>query len=325
MSRPPVRLGTGPEAAAWRDHGPFLPGTTTSLQVQSVLYLNDAAAIDRSLASLARSAQLASEGDGLTVEVSVRYGDCSPIRCLEEDQVRTLVERYAGDLRISYEWFGENLGSARGHNRLAQAAETDFLLTLNPDVVVSPRTFELLLDPFRRSTIGMTEAKQLPIEHPKEYEPVTGSTSWAATACAVVPRAVFESIGGFDGDSFFMYCDDVDFSWRVRLAGLMVVHQPAAVVFHDKRVGPGGAWTPTEAERYYSAEAALMLYQKWSRPDLLARTLADFDDSPLEVHGRAAEEFRRRRAEGRLPAAIDETHQIGIFERGNYAVHRYVL
>ncbi|GCE76279.1 hypothetical protein [Cellulomonas biazotea] len=322
MSRPAVRLGSSAEARAWRERGPFLTTGSTSLQVQSVLYLNSFAAIDRSLASLARSAELAGPD---RVSVSVRYGDCSPIRCLEPDQVDVLVERYARDLQISYEWFGDNLGSARGHNRLAAGSAADFLLTLNPDVVIAPRTLELLLEPFRRSAVGMTEAKQLPIEHPKEYDRTTGSTSWAATACAVFPRALFESVDGFDAESFFMYCDDVDFSWKVRRAGLMVVHQPAAVVFHDKRVGLGGVWEPTEAERYYSAEAALMLFQKWSRPDLVERTLVDFDNAPDAVYQRAAAEFRRRRDAATLPTPVDDEHEIGIFEQGNYAAHRYVL
>lgn len=322
MSGSTVRLGTGPAAQRWRSHGPFLTSEPTSVQVQSVLYLNDAEAIDRSLASLARSAELLGAARGV---VSVRYGDCSPIRCLEAEQVDALVARYASALDVSYEWFGENLGSARGHNRLAAGATADFLLTLNPDVVVAPRTLELLLEPFRRTAVGMTEAKQLPIEHPKEYDGTTGATSWAATACAVVPRALFEDVEGFDADSFFMYCDDVDFSWKVRRAGLMVVHQPAAVVFHDKRVGLGGVWEPTAAERYYSAEAALLLFRKWSRPDLVERTLRDFDDAPDEVYQRAAAEFRRRREAGTLPAPVDDDHEIGIFEQGNYAAHRYVL
>ena len=68
-------------------------------------------------------------------------------------------------------------------------------------------------------------------------------------------RKLFERLEGFDADTFFLYCDDVDFSWRVRLAGYKVVHRSSAVVFHDKRVDHQGGLISGAAERYY-----------WQRP-----------------------------------------------------------
>ena len=325
-TRPPgLGLGTGEAAAGWRDRGPFLTQESPTLQVQAVLYLTSADAVDRSLASLSRAAELAVLDQGRRVVVSVKYGDCSPLRSLEDADVSALQEKYASSLQISYEWFGENLGSARGHNRLARGSNADFLMTLNPDVVVSPRAIQLLVEPFTRSGIGVTEAKQLPIEHPKDYSTHTGETSWAATACAVTPRVLFEAVGGFDEDSFFMYCDDVDYSWSVRRHGLRVIYQPAATVFHDKRLGAGAAWEPTSAERYYSAEAALILFYKWSREDLLERALRDFEDAEDENYRNAAAEFRQRVSAGRLPAQVDSDHEVGIFDNGFYARHRYAL
>ena len=72
----------------------------------------------------------------------------------------------------------------------------------------------------------MTEARQTPVEHHKEYDPQTGVTSWAATALAMIPYAVFQEVGGFDEKTFFMYCDDVDFSWMVREAGYQIIYGP---------------------------------------------------------------------------------------------------
>lgn len=318
-------LGTGPAATPWRSRGPLLTQAEPTLQVQSVLYKTEKHALDRSLASLARSAELAVLPDGRRVRVRVVYGDASPMRALEDDDVAELVERYRSALDISYRYFDENTGSARGHNALAAGSDADYLMTLNPDVVVSPRTIGLLFEPFLRSGVGMTEAKQLPIEHPKDYDRTTGETSWAATACAVFPRELFEAIGGFDQDAFFMYCDDVDFSWSVRRHGLRVIYQPAATVFHDKRLGSGAAWEPTAAEQYYSAEAALLLFHKWSRSDLAERALADFDGAPFEYYQRAADEYRRRRDAGTLPVPVDDDHEIGVFVDGFYAPHRFAL
>ena len=118
--------------------------------------------------------------------------------------------------------------------------------------------------------MGIVEARQIPLEHPKKFDPVDGSTSWASGACMMIRAELLQQVGGFDGDSFFMYCDDVDFSWRARLAGYQVIHQPSARVFHDKRIQVDGRLVVSDAERYYSAEAALLMAWKYSRPDLVA-------------------------------------------------------
>ncbi|UXN66769.1 glycosyltransferase family 2 protein (plasmid) [Phyllobacterium sp. A18/5-2] len=228
-------------------------------------------------------------------------------------------------ITIKYEHFGANLGSAGGHNKLAASATSDFLLVQNPDVVPSPRLLENLISRFVDKSVGLVEAKQLPIEHPKEYDETTGDTSWASTASALVHRDTFERLNGFDDDTFFLYCDDVDFSWRVREVGLRVVYQPSAVVFHDKRLTMDGTWQTNASERYYSAEAALLLTYKWSRQDLTEAVLNDFSTSGDEFQKKAAREFERRRAANALPSQRDPEHKIAQFINGNYAKHRYAL
>ncbi len=303
--------------------GGFLTRPAT-VRVQSVLYGNGYESVERALLSLGRSAELAIEGGHLS-RVEVAYGDSSPKPCLSEQEVAQLRGLYPGAVNIEYDFFDGNLGSARGHNRLAANASTDFLVIQNPDVVVAPRLLETLLATFESDTTGMAEAKQLPIEHPKDYDPVTGETSWAATACAMIPRALFERIGGFDADTFFLYCDDVDFSWQVRLAGYKVIFQPAAVIFHDKRLSNSGAWQPSDAERYYSAEAALMLAHKWSRADIVEAILKDFRANGNAFTTKAMMTFEQRRSEGKLPTPVDPKHEIGEFINGFYAKHRFAL
>lgn len=294
------------------------------LQVQSVLYNNEGDAIFRTVASLARATELAVSG-GACAGVSLLYGDSSPEPCLAPKTLEALRTAHAGVLTIGYEHFSGNLGSARGHNRLAERTEADVILVQNPDVVVAPRLLEVLLDCFRRPGIGMAEAKQVPVEHPKDYDPTTGETSWAATACAMIPVPLFRQLGGFDADSFFLYCDDVDFSWQVRHAGYKVVFQPAAIAFHDKRLSRTGAWQPSTAERYYSAEAALFMAHKWSRPDLVETYLAHFAASEDDNLVKAARIFRERQAAGRLPLPRDAEYRTSQFDGIFYARHRYAL
>jgi hypothetical protein len=222
-----------------------------------------------------------------------------------------------------YEFFDRNLGSAAGHNRLLSTWDTDLVLVLNPDVVASPYLLQELILRLDDPKIGIVEGRQLPLEHPKAYDPVTGETSWASTACALVPRRVFHEVGDFDSSSFFLYCDDVDFSWRVRLAGYKILFHPPARVFHDKRIDALGQMQVGPAEEYYAAEAALMMVHKWSRPDLVRKYLAGLlaNGSPRERD--AAEAFARRRRSGDLPQPLDPSHEVGEFYGFNWARHRW--
>jgi GT2 family glycosyltransferase len=299
-------------------------GSPLSIGVQSILFNNELRSIDRAVGSLARAAELAIRG-GACKRVTLQYGDSSLSPCLNEQHLESLREQYSDVLTITYDFFEGNLGSARGHNRLADANQADILLVQNPDVVVSPRLLEIMLGEFVVSGVGMVEAKQLPIEHPKDYDVQTGETSWATTACAMIPMPLFRQLGGFDASTFFLYCDDVDFSWQVRLAGFRVIFQPAAVAFHDKRLSVEGAWIVSNAERYFSAEAALLLSYKWSREDVTERCLREFKRAGADHLIQAANEYERRRAEGRLPAQLDRQHRIGQFVDGMYAKHRFPL
>jgi GT2 family glycosyltransferase len=303
---------------------PFVGTEPVSVGVQSVLYLNEFDAIERATASLARSVELA-RFEGVCSRVSMLFGDSSPVPCLSEEDLKLLRTRYGHALDIRYDYFDGNLGSAKGHNRLAQGNDAELFLIRNPDVIVCPRLLELLIAMLRVPSVGMVEAKQLPVEHPKEYDTHTGETGWATTACAMFPADLFRKLGGFDADAFFLYCDDVDFSWLVRLAGYKVVFQPSAVVFHDKRLSNQGRWQPSAAERYYSAEAALMLAHKWSQPDLVKKHLEDFRKSGIADLQKAHDEFVRRKDAGTLPKTVDPLHKVGLFVNGLYAKHRYPL
>jgi GT2 family glycosyltransferase len=296
---------------------------TNRIQVQSILFNNEPADIKRALEGIARAARVLRTKHDILVDVA--YGDCSPNQgCLSEDDVREM-EAILADGSFRYIYFNANLGSARGHNRLAAGIEDGYLLIQNPDVVGETEYLVHLLECFDDPSCGMAEARQLPIEHPKDYDPVTGETSWATTACALIPAELFVALKGFDSEAFFLYCDDVDFSWRVRLAGRKVIFQPAAVVFHDKRLKR--SWMPSSAERYYSIEAALLMAHKYSRPKRVQEVLAMCDHLAAsdEVFGKAAARYREMQDLGELPQPLDPDHRVSEFHRDDYAIHRFVI
>jgi hypothetical protein len=104
-----------------------------------------------------------------------------------------------------------------------------------------------------------------------------------------------------------------------------VVFQPAAVLFHDKRLSTEGKWQPTSAERFYSAEAALIMAHKWSRPDLVEKILADFSASTNTDVTAARNSYLDRLKNRSLPEPLDKKNQIGSFILGNYGKHRFYL
>lgn len=296
----------------------------TDLQIQAVLFHTDPAALSRTLGALDQAIKLAQRSGALGA-TSVALGDGSPSPVVDDALLAEWSERFTSIEAIRYDFFGENLGSAAGHNRLAFGSQSQLIVTSNPDVVAGPRSLEIMARELADRSVALVEAKQIPLEHPKAYDVISGATSWASTAFAMVRRSAFEEVGGFDADTFFLYCDDVDFSWQVRLAGHKLVFQPAATVFHDKRLSLGGGWQPTGAEQYYSAVAGMLLPYKWSREDLAYQYLEYF-----ETHGdpnqlRAAEEFRQKEAAGLLPAQVDANHRIGEFVGGFYAEHRFTV
>ncbi len=300
------------------------PIKDVSLQVQTIVYCLDAKNVFRTVECLARSFELAKENNVLS-DLKIRIGDTSPDPCLTGDVLRSLVDTYAGGIEIDYYHFGHNLGSAGGHNALSMEAIADYLMILNPDVVVSPRLLEKMIEPFAQPSTGMTEARQIPIEHPKDYNPTTGETGWATTACAITPRALFEEIGRFDAESFFLYCDDVDYSWRVREAGKKVIYLPQATAFHDKQLGENAEWQPSGAEVFYSAQAALLMAHKWSRVDMLGKILRNFEKGS-EQEKAARRNFLERKKAGTLPAPRDAGNEIGEFTSNYfYTNHRYDL
>lgn len=292
------------------------------LQAQSVLYQNDKTALCRAAEYLANALRVEREQAGKLGAATLCWGDASPEPLFTEAEIAVLNRSFDGELHVVYRFFARNTGSALGHNLLGLESEAELLLVMNPDVLLAPRSLLALHRALREPKTALAEARQTPLEHPKVYDEKSLSTPWSTTACALLRASAFREIGGFDSDSFFLYGDDVDLSWRLRLAGYRLRYCPDAPVCHPKHLDAQGHWEPTEAERYYAAECALMLSCKWSRPRRLQRLLQSYEAGG-ESERAAAAAFERRRREGRLPQPLDAEHRVASFEGWGYAAMRY--
>lgn len=122
----------------------------------------------------------------------------------------------------------------------------DFFIIANPDVYCHQACISELIDARRKNPdAALIEARQLPFEHPKEYDPKTGYTPWASGFFLLIDSAFFKKTGGFD-ENFWMYCEDVDLSWRAWLNDKKVLYCPGAAAYHFT-----GAHFEYEKNRYY--------------------------------------------------------------------------
>ncbi len=155
---------------------------------------------------------------------------------------------------------GRNLGFAAGCNEGARHASGEERVFLNPDTVVAPGALAELVRPLEDSTIGIVSARLRLLDRPELLNSagnevhVTG-IAWAGLygepaervtelrdvafptgAAMAIRRELFEELGGFT-EELFMYQEDLELGWRVRLRGLRVVVNPAADVYHEYEFG----------------------------------------------------------------------------------------
>ena len=296
-----------------------------SIQVQSVIYNNDKKDLIKAISCAANAARVERGAQHAVSRYSCRYGDASETPVFTPEEVEEIRRQFADALDFEYTFFGFNSGSARGENLLGLDSDADYLVIMNPDVLMQGRFFIEMLQPFAQADVGIVEARQTPVEHPKEYNIQTMETEWATGACFMIRSALFRQLKGFDSDTFFMYCDDVDLSWRVRLAGYKIIYQPLAPVFHAKRLSAKGAWMPSSLEMRDSAKAAMLMAHKWSNPEWLARLLDIYQNSGVPEYQEGARQFLQLQAEGKLPAPIDPEHRVARFLDGLYTEHRFAL
>jgi GT2 family glycosyltransferase len=130
--------------------------------------------------------------------------------------------------------YGENIGFGAGHDTNFQRCNQDFVLISNVDIEFTYESLSKLLAHASAdidARFAAWEMCQAPYEHPKHYDPVSWVTNWQAYACVLVRRTAYKQVGGFD-KKIFMYCEDVELSYRFRSFGWHLMYCPDCVVLH---------------------------------------------------------------------------------------------
>lgn len=165
--------------------------------------------------------------------------------------------------RVTVLEMGSNAGFCRAHNRGIAETRGEFVFLVNPDLVVAPDHLDVLVELFaRRPRAGCASGKILRYGSEPETIDTAGlaigrnrravdrgeglvddgtryereEEVFAASGAAFFARrAALEDVapgGEVLDESFFMYKEDLDLSWRLRLRGWECWYAPAARAHH---------------------------------------------------------------------------------------------
>jgi GT2 family glycosyltransferase len=157
---------------------------------------------------------------------------------------------------VSYMEMADNLGFAEGMNQGLKAATAPYLVALNPDAFPEPAWLAALVDAIERhpeiAALGSLQRAATDDSRIDGFgdhylltgqawrgqtlppAPATGGPEFCFGVCAAAAlyrTEALRTIGGFDG-RYFCFYEDVDVSFRLRLAGYHCAVLRSAVVRH---------------------------------------------------------------------------------------------
>jgi GT2 family glycosyltransferase len=91
---------------------------------------------------------------------------------------------------------------------------------------------------------------------------LTHASAVVTGACMAVATGVFRSLGGFDAASFPVEGNDADFCFRARAAGLRVLYEPRATLYHLESKSRG--FSGSGEKRAVSQAADRLLRERWA-------------------------------------------------------------
>ncbi len=188
------------------------------------------------------------------------------------DGTRDILERYEDRCTIIYN--DRNVGFAAAQNQAIRRARGNWVLTLNPDVLLMPYFIQALLEAGRLDNRIGTVCGKLLVMSPDfniDAKPRVDSTGiyftpylrhldrgsrqidnghylkreyvfGATAAAALYRREMIDDIsidGEFFDSDFFVYREDADVAWRAQLMGWRCLYTPYARGYHVRAVLPG--------------------------------------------------------------------------------------
>lgn len=177
------------------------------------------------------------------------------------------------------------MGFGEAHNYLfSKVRPKDWFFIVNPDVYLHENClYELMQSAKYSRGAAIIEARQMPFAHPKEYDKETGETPWASGFGMLIKSKFFNEVGGFD-ENLWMYCEDVDLSWRAWINNYRVIYQPLAGAYHFTGNYFGYRTDRFYLEHFWSARNFLYLSAKFFGSKGLDKAKQYFDAQGYPPH-----------------------------------------
>jgi GT2 family glycosyltransferase len=273
----------------------------------TIVTCNSARYIRRCLESLLRQ-------EGVTVEVIV-------VDNASTDNTREILEEFQSRaVRTIYS--DVNLGFAEAQNRAIRAGDSEWILTLNPDVLMRAGFLRQLLEAGQSdSSVGAVCGKLLSIG--PGFEPLPDSRidsagiyftpamrhfdrGWherderqfdrteyvfgATAAAALYRREMINDIsvdGEFFDPDFFVYREDADVAWRSMLMGWRCLYTPAAAAYHVRTANPANRRSLPPVVNMHSVKNRFLMRIKNVTPGVFRRFWLPMTLRDLMVFGGA--------------------------------------
>lgn len=204
---------------------------------------------------------------------------------MSTDRSLEIASEYLGRLRLRILRNSRRMGFTGSCNRGARAAEGRFIVFLNNDVHLHRDWLRGLLSHADEKTVVQSliltyDGKGVDSAgNPMDAYGAAGlrfypwprnlPVFYASGASVLVPRRAFRMVGGFD-EEMFMYHDDADLCWRLRLLGLGVEVATESVCYHYGR-RKMGRLSPLKV--YYTQRNRIRMLLKNYGPANVARRL----------------------------------------------------
>jgi GT2 family glycosyltransferase len=215
-----------------------------------------------------------------------------------------ILEQFEDRCKIVYN--DENIGFAAAQNQAIGLSQSEWVLTLNPDVLLLPNFIQALVDagqmhPRAGTVCGKLLAILATFDLPDK--PLVDSTGiyftpmlrhldrgsqevdnghflnheyvfGATAAAALYRREMIDDIaveGEFFDVEFFVYREDADVAWRAQLLGWRCIYTPHARGYHVRNVLPGNRRALPPVINMHSVKNRFLMRIKNMTPDLYRR------------------------------------------------------